>query len=532
MKENNKVYKYKIKDYSLKIWNKINNITTSNQNQNIKLLCKYLTNLKSNVPHKLNWNCDNYLCLTVFIQRIIYLKEPNENTFRQIYKIIKLLLEQGSNPNHKILNQNFLFNLISSNFPFKFCYYLLKLAMQYNWDFNQKVPIKNNILTSLRDDDDQYNLLMFKLLLKKKIILNSGSLFFFKNHKIVKLLLEYGLDPNVKNYQEDIPLHLLFYNNKPKQDLLSTLNVYLQYNTNIRHTNIFSQNIIQTIVQDNIDNIHPQLFDCISLLLIKGLKINYFDKYKNTVLFYVNFNNYISYDLQSIKKFENNYIKLYKFLVQKGVNLNHKNYLGNTFAFNNKFTPKIFKKLIKLGLNVNILNNEKQNILTYYINNFNYLFFNQSNFYQLIKIFCQNNFKLNSQDKNGNTLMHFILRDDLLNNINSFYYLYKKGANVTLKNKYDRSPLNMLNSIEYFELLCLAFREFDRKFINQLLLNLNQKDFNNLKKLMQIMDGIFLLNLINDFIKCEKNEIIFQLENKGYTKDVVKYIICNLIYPS
>lgn len=524
---------YKIKDYSLKIYNKINELNINNKillSNNIHSLYKFLFKLNKKSPHPINWNINNYSILEKFIDKVLFLRLTKISTHINILKIIELFLSKGCTLNNAGINP--LFILLTTKFPSFFTYKLLRIVVKYNFNINYSISFFGNMLNYLPDRSDYFNLKTIKFLLHKGIKKGEGisnPLYFYKNYKILKLFLDNNYDSNISNYQENTVMHYLFndYINNfsfmiPRRlDLHKILKLFIDYGFDVNKNNIFDQSILHTWIEDNSQQLHPQFCRCVELLINKGFNLNKTDFKGNNLLFYINFNIY--------KK--SNYLYILKFLIKKGLDINHKNLLGETIAFNTDIDYEILEEMIKLGLDVNITNNTGKNILSHYLYHYSHSSKNFLGYTKKIEILLKNNINLNQLDNYGNTPIFYTVINDFIITSEFFYQLYFAGSNINHRNNFGNTPFDYLDIVDYFELIILGLCN-DNNLLFDITNNLSSEKLNKIKQNnLEIFEGGKDINdELDDFIFFRKKNLSYFLK-KSLRRDLVDNIILNYIFP-
>ncbi len=145
------------------------------------------------------------------------------------------------------------------------------------------------------------------------------------NYEIIKKILEYKPDLNIKTKNNKTILTMLYYNYSKNDD--TCINKYIKYQTDLNLENNRGETLLVLACKDN----NIKLFD---LLIEYGADINYKNKYQNTPLHYA---------------CEYNNIEIVNKLLKLGCNINYKNKDDCTALFYacNKCNIEIVEKILK-----------------------------------------------------------------------------------------------------------------------------------------------------------------------------------------
>lgn len=187
----------------------------------------------------------------------------------------------------------------------------------------------------------------------------------------------------IKHYKKNELIELLKYSEHYAIDYLLSLDIYKEKEIHKENSIYFEQNEdeplyakkmivhllssglnVNNIVNDKKENLlHYHTDKNIKEILIDAnVNVNFIDKHSENVLFKI----FKSYNLEENESYEKDFY-LYKKLIEKGIDIYHKNIWGETALFyvNN---PLIFEDLIKRGLSVSILNNKGEPFWFYTFN--------------------------------------------------------------------------------------------------------------------------------------------------------------------
>lgn len=268
----------------------------------------------------------------------------------------------------------------------------------------------------------------------------------------VKILLEEDARVNVKNFEGDTPLHCLFKNISEKnfKQLIEVIDLFIDKDVNILNIqNDLGETALHIAADQTID---PNI---IEYLLTKNVNTNILNTDGDTALDYL-INKFNYWKIEIVKKIINLFInKNYKF--------NLKNHSGNTIL--HKMLKKslnfdIIQYLIEKGADSNIKNNNNDSVLHILINfedadeysdKYGEKFINEVK--KLMNLFINNKCDINNQNNQGETALHQAVQMEIDKEI--INYLLKFGAKIDIKNKDNKSPLDLAKECKNKEILNL-----------------------------------------------------------------------------
>lgn len=331
------------------------------------------------------------------------------------------------------------------------------------------------------------------------------------------LAAKYGVNHQFELYGKYVPLICFVW--KPKlADWMLTIGCDIHIRFNRNDTVLFwSKNaeMAQWFIDQGIDinainmnGINPLFkkvpFPIIKVLVENGININHRDRYGRICLTYmisllgakylykhgVNINNIDNVGGNLLHTV--NSPKIAKWLINLGLDVNQPNNNGNIPIFSNHFL-NVIKVLIDEGAQLDYKDRAGRSILYHHLNHpdiLDYLFTNKyvdisdefikTNNYaffieskESLRILIKNGLKVNNQNENGNTALHFINR---LNREQLIIFLINNGAYVNIQNNAGKTPIFYARDIDVAKLLITYGANLDIKDNNgQNAIEANQK---------------------------------------------------------
>ncbi|KAJ5067021.1 ankyrin repeat ph and sec7 domain containing protein secg-related [Anaeramoeba ignava] len=293
----------------------------------------------------------------------------------------------------------------------------LFIACEKNSIKNIKKLIENGIDVNLKDENEETPL---HFACKNT---NKNSL------QIIKLLIEKGADINAKTQTyKQTPLHLICQNKNV--NIFEIVKFLIEKGADINAKNFFEETPLHLICQ----NKNANVFEIAKFLIEKGADINARNKNEDTYL-------HIACQFQNENLFE-----IIKFFVEKGVDVNAKNHnkatpLFYVCQFLNEKTFEIIKYLISKGADINAKNSYQETLLHEICKT------EQQNGKEEIKIlieiinfFLESGISINYPNNENETSLHIICKRNLSEVIE---LLISKGADLNAKTKkYKETPLH------------------------------------------------------------------------------------------
>lgn len=290
--------------------------------------------------------------------------------------------------------------------PIKFGYMnIIKLLLEYN---------KTNIGISILDLKDKFT----NIPLHYAIIL--------KNVNMVKMLLKYNSDTNIRDSEGNNSLHLAIYSRN-----LEICNLILSDgNVNINARTYTGETALHIACNFQLENI-------VKLLVEKGIELDThdYDNELTPLIYAVTLNN----------------VNISKFLLKSGANPNLQDFTGNTVLHYTilEDTEEITHYLLtsentKTKVNVNIYNISSKLPLHMLLEKTEIL--NDD----ILKILL-NESNLNIQDNTGNSPLHLLIMKGLWKKYKNI--LSTKKLNIFIKNKNDKYPIDYVNKTDMPEFI-------------------------------------------------------------------------------
>jgi ankyrin repeat protein len=225
---------------------------------------------------------------------------------------------------------------------------------------------------------------------------------------------------------------------------------------------------------------------------------------------------------------------LIKILLQFGADINHRNLYLRTVGYNCHL--EVFRFLIDNGLDYNLKDIPGRSLIFQiiekdYYNHFasNYL----QEFKQKIEILIKNGLDLNDTDPEDENILHYIFRQGFNIYKPIFYWLYKRGADLRLKNCDDVSPIEIASNENIIQILKFGLAKNDSTLIQEVLSKFDSVSLDEFFKIVILTDpkNVFIVNEIQSYISDRISVLINALSSKNIPKDCTKYILSKMIYP-
>lgn len=253
-----------------------------------------------------------------------------------------------------------------------------------------------------------------------------------KELEMIKLLLTRGADVNIKDKKGNTPIFYSYYKEQYgetyNRDMISLL---LQYKADVLLKNDEGKSffdivkdelkdieIIKIFIENEINiSIDEEFFQKAILTKDVNLIKYILDKKPEYINLKTRRNNFIIMDIfESYEEYDR--LEIIKYLVDKGVDLNIKNSLGNTPAFYCKSLGEL-ELFINKGVNFNYKNENEVEVLDYiYVNNMS----NE----KLVKKLIENGFDINKKIIEGCSYIFYC------ENIEELKVLYNLGAEINI----------------------------------------------------------------------------------------------------
>ena len=188
----------------------------------------------------------------------------------------------------------------------------------------------------------------------------------------------------------------------------------------------------------------------------------------------------------------NRNVKLTKYLINEGADLNIQDYRGQTalMLLLQKFEKSDLEilNLLISKTNVNLQNKKGQTALMLLfthvqMNQRKSKFIDKNDYLTIIKLFIENNADLNIADEKGYTLLTYAINDIYRCGINTCKYLVKQGSDINLQTKTGETILMQLAALSQITNKYKYYKLF--KYMNRCGANVNIQ--NNLKESVLIM---------------------------------------------
>lgn len=360
-----------------------------------------------------------------------------ENQFQDfITELEDLSLKEGSNLDLNLRDEtgNYLISYAVLKNNYEICQKLIEKGSRI--DINDQdgrtliyIPIKyyyNNLLKLfLKYDETTIGISIVNVKDRFKNIPLHYSII-YKNLFAIKLLLEYNSNPNTIDNDNNNSLFLAIMTRN--QDIF---NLIIESNIEINHVNQYGENALHIACG-------YQLYNMVEGLLRKKININQqeYDNEVTPLIYSVNLNN----------------TKISLLLLKNNADPNIQDFMGNTalhYAIieeNNELIFYLLKENI-IETNLNVANTNNKLPIHLYLEK-------KSNFYNqnILEILIKRS-NLNYQDKDGNSALHYLCKNDYWKEFRNI--LEKKKMNITLKNKKNESPFDYINNNEKKEFLKL-----------------------------------------------------------------------------
>ncbi|TAG04093.1 MAG: ankyrin repeat domain-containing protein [Cytophagia bacterium] len=200
----------------------------------------------------------------------------------------------------------------------------------------------------------------------------------------------------------------------------------------------------------------------------------------------------------------NTEIELIEYFLANGLDINTKSSFGNTLLHLRQ-NPEEIKKFIKKGADLNLKNFDGNTPL-------NLAIYEE----KIVKaeLFINNKSEINKQNNTGNTPLHLCWNIDLIRE------LLKNGANISIKNNLNQSPLEMAFLEENFEKI-----KFIVEYSNQNNVKIeDQQKLLNLSKMAEKEDIYFALQGLEKHKNFLKTKVLWESVKNNDAKTAIKAI--------
>ncbi|AVL95151.1 ankyrin repeat protein [Moumouvirus australiensis] len=273
--------------------------------------------------------------------------------------------------------------------------------------------------------------------------------FGFSNIEIIKLLLEFGADINIKNKNGDTVLmtSLMLKPNNLKYNNIEVIKILIEAGADINMRN--NQDWTALMLACRCSNINNNI-EIVKLLLKAGADINIKNKFTLTAL-------------ELACKFSNSAsnIETIKLLLEAGANINSRiNALILSAYYNNSNSNiEIVKLLLESGVDINSQNNTGETALIT-------ASCSGSDNIETIKLLLELGVNPNIQDKKGRTALMYVCQNRIINNFDTIKLLLHHNAKLDIKDELNKSALyyastNVENDMESLLLLLNYSSESD-----------------------------------------------------------------------
>ncbi len=424
------------------------NLYETNENQETLLhlcaKCAYLESIKWLMDKELSLEAQNKDKETV----LFYAVKSNNQA------VVKFLVEKGANTNHKnFYNRTALQEaIIAGSKTYK--YLLSKTDDIRNKDFygnnlvfdavsNGSSEILDSVLQNEKIDINCVNK-------NKNIILHKEAA--YNNYELATKLLEHGANPTLGDKDGK---NFLFYAVNKGIENIKIIEKAIEYGCEVNNKDFAGNTVLNYIVKNYLDakeklNIIESLthFKLIKRLISFDINVNSLNKDEETILF------------QAIKSEDDELIEY--FISLEKFNINQKNHLGQTVlteaCYKGYQNIELIKKLIELGADVNIRDNNDSTIIEKLIELILH--------YKNQKIISYSLQEKSSYENNYYDLLEYLL----------------KNTKVDLKKYNSRAKPLFFDTIIYYN-----FELF--KLLKRYGININQKDLEHKNILFYLIDN-------------------------------------------
>ncbi|CAC21249.1 11L protein [Yaba-like disease virus] len=278
-----------------------------------------------------------------------------------------------------------------------------------------------------------------------------STIYFLKDEKKVKYLLDHGYDINQKANNSLTPLHYAVLTNN-----VEIVKLLLSKGVNVNATDRYGCSPLYYYIMTKKEN-----YEIIKLLLDNGADVNAVSSIQENVL-----HAFTEYGCKNTD--------VLKTIIKKTYNINSKNKWGKTplnFAVE-KDNMNIIKILLHYGANPFTLSNNMDTLMHCFLNNIN--------LFKKVKLLLDIGLDPNSKNIDGDSPLHkicsvnpsletvslLVSKGANVNSLNNdkntplhvymyeypdkfcksvFVFLLKKGANIHINNKYNKQPFNILS---------------------------------------------------------------------------------------
>ena len=338
-------------------------------------------------------------------------------------KLVKEYLEKGMNPNIEKYDSTPLYYACE-----KENYDMVKLLIEHGANVNMLIGSITVLATACKIKNKDTRIKIINLLLENgadcNIKQNKTNILHYSYNlepDIFKLFLSNGVDP----YCQD---NSYIYGNTVMFKIidggyLDNLKLLLDYGVNINHTNGQEQTPLIYACENDYDR-----SDVIKVLLNSNPDLNAFAKFRKGALNLVCAKNKYKIAILLVKK----YIQTYT--TEECIRIfNDALYDVISCAYNDRI--KIIDLLLNNGANINNQDNNGQTILHYVCKYYHY-----SPTAANINLLLDKNANINLQDNNGNTALHYSFK-----HFDNVLELIEKGADVDIKNNKGQTIIDLLN---------------------------------------------------------------------------------------
>ncbi|QGR54277.1 ankyrin repeat-containing protein [Moumouvirus maliensis] len=326
--------------------------------------------------------------------------------------------------------------------------------------------------------------------------------FGFSNIEIIKLLLEFGADINIKNQNGDTVLmtSLMLKPNYLKNNNIQVIKFLIEAGVDVNMRN--NQDWTALMLACRYSNINNNI-EIVKLLLKAGADINIKNKFTLSIL-------------ELACKFSNSTsnIETVKLLLEAGANINSRinALILSAYYSNSNSNIETVKLLLESGVDINSQNNTGETALMT-------ASCSRSDNIETIKLLLELGVNPNIQDKKGRTALMYVCQRRIINNFDTIKLLLHHNAKLDIKDELNKSALYYASkNVE---------NDNDMESLSLLLNYSSESDY-----ICGDDENIFS-GLKNKYFKqCLKiiNEIAYQKMTMKYIHKQIKYVSNKFLY--
>jgi len=286
-----------------------------------------------------------------------------------------------------------------------------------NFTLQYKKPLAMRMITRLLENKHDISIIKSN----GKNVLQMATTTYPINLGVIKSLLKIGVDVNIRDHEDNTPLHYVYKN-------FEATKILIENNADINAINNLGETTLHKALKVPLT---LEIAGVITLLIQKGININIQDKYQQTPLSLAIKNANDSVNSHSIDSISFLVFPIIHLLIDHGANVNDydkqdgKTVLHIGVSYNDTL---LIDKCISKGINLNAKDNDGNTALRY-------------GYYRLesVDILIKSGTDINATNSKGKSILHIAIQEKA--NVEIVRFLLKSGVNVNARDSENRTAL-------------------------------------------------------------------------------------------